>query len=531
MSRNSTLIALALAAGSLAAAPIQDKKPLDLKAADLARRIDHWIEAGYTARQVKPAPLADDAEYLRRVYLDLTGRIPSVAEVHRFLANKDSNKRAALVEELLASKQYLTHFGRFWRNLLIPPTSNPQMQFQATTIETWARQRLEENLSHEKMVYELLTYNNAASNRLTGFGVASNGPNAFYQANEFKAENLAANTARVFLGVKLECAQCHDHPFARWTRTQFWELAAFFPGINRQQIRPNVAVQQNDSQQKRDIEIPGLNKKVQAKFLDGTEPKWEDTTPTRQYLADWIIRRDNPYFARATINRYWEHFFGIGLVDPVDDASQENPPSHPELQDELAEAFILSGYDSRFLIQAITMSKAYQRTSVTTDPSQNDVRAFGRMNLKGMTAEQLFDSLCQATGYRDNLQAQGRGFVGQGSIRGEFLSRFANPSDRRIEHQTSILQALALMNGRLVADVTSLERSQTLAAIIDSPFLDTRSKLQTLFYTTLSRPMRQAEADRFVAYVEKGGPSGDTKKALADVFWVLLNSSEFSLNH
>jgi len=262
---------------------------------------------------------------------------------------------------------------------------------------------------------------------------------------------------------------------------------------------------------------------VQARFLDGKEPRWQPKADSRQVLVAWLTAPDNPFFARVTVNRIWDHLFGVGLVDPVDDFGEENPPSHPELLDDLAAAFVRKNYDARFLIQAITASQAYQRTSTATDASQEDVRALGRMALKGLSAEQLFDSLCQATGFRE-----GRG---TGTVRADFLNRFANPSDRRTEHQTSILQALALMNGKLIADVTSVERSQTLGAIHDSPFLDTKQKLQALFYAALSRPMRAEEESRYLRYVTTGGPSGDSRKALADVFWVLLNSSEFSLNH
>ena len=199
---------------------------------------------------------------------------------------------------------------------------------------------------------------------------------------------------------------------------------------------------------------------------------------------------------------------------------------------ELADAFVKSNYDLKFLIRAIVNSKTYQLSSGRLVSGQDDPRAFGRMALKGLSGEQLFDSLCQATGFRNSARnAQVNVFGGIGTPRSEFLTRFDNSVDKKTEYQTSILQALALMNGKLVADVTSLERSQTLHALLDSPFLTNRQRLDTLYLTTLGRPMRPEEESRLVRYVEAGGPTKNPSKALADVFWVLLNSSEFCLNH
>jgi hypothetical protein len=356
---------------------------------------------------------------------------------------------------------------------------------------------------------------------------------AFYQANEYKPDNLAAHTSRLFLGVKIECAQCHDHPFAKWTRRQFWEYTAFFGGIKPQMVGNGRFVPASDDPAVHEIALPGSEKKVQARFLDGKRPTWPERAESRAVLAEWMTSPDNPFFARAAVNRMWEHFFGVGLVDPVDDFREENPASHPELLDELARAFAESKFDPKFLIRVITATKAYQRTSLVTQRGQEAPRLFARMNLKGLTGEQLFDSLAIATGYRGNQAFGGPVFFfpGNNNPRAEFLSKFANPVDRKTEYQTSILQALALMNGKFVADATSLERSEILAAVVDNPFMTDRQRLDTLFLAALSRPMRPPEASRLTAYVAAGGPSGSSKKALADVFWVLLNSSEFILNH
>jgi hypothetical protein len=535
------LVALGLLQGVTftQAAPAPSETP-EAQAADLAHRIDQRVEAGFASRKIKPVALADDAEFLRRVYLDLTGRIPPVSAVHKFLADTNPDKRRQLVEDLLASPNYVNHMTNVWRAILVPPSNNQQFQAFNPQMEGWLRKRLREDVAYDKVVRDLLTANTGFNGRQRGPVVQQTpddfGAAPFYQSNEFKAENLAAASTRLFMGVKLECAQCHDHPFAKYTRKQFWETAVFFTGLQPQQFRqPNPNQPQQPALSPREIKIPGTEKVVQARFLDGKKPDWKDDSNPRELFAQWLTSTDNPYFARAAVNRLWGHFFGIGIVEPVDDFGDENLPSHPELLDDLARELVAHKYDMKFIIRAITASKTYQLTSAVPDAtavSEDEHRSFNRMALKGLTPEQLFDSLSQATGYRDNMNVnQGRRFNAFGTPRAEFLSRFANASEKRTEHQTSILQALALMNGTFIADVTSLDRSQTLAAIVDSPFLDTRQRLDTLFMAALSRKMREEEATRLVKYVEKGGPSGDARKALADVFWVLLNSSEFCLNH
>jgi hypothetical protein len=504
----------------------------------LAARIDKLIDVAYVERNVTPAPLADDAEFLRRAYLDLAGRIPRTSEVHKFLADTSPDKRLALVEELLNGPHYVRHFSNVWRSLLLPQNNNQLAQALAPQMEAWLRKCFQDNRPYDQMVRELVTAPVAFGGRRAG-GVVQPGnpfdptPVAFFQANELKPDNLAAATSRIFLGVKLECAGCHDHPFATWKREQFWQYAAFFSGVQPQQVRQGQVVPQQDVADRKEIQIPGTDKTVQARFLDGAEPTWKADVSVRATLAEWLTSPENPYFARATANRLWGHFFGIGLIDPVDEFGEDNPASHPEVLDELGRGLARKNFDLKFLIRTLTASKAYQRTSRQTHASQDDVRAFGRMQVKGMTPEQLFDSLALATGYKEQPPVPGRGFNPLGSARAEFLAKFANYSDKRTEYQTSILQALTLMNGRVVADSTSVDltRSMAFAAILTKPFTDDRGRLNDLYVMTLSRPMRPSEEARLVPYVSKGGPSGDSKKALADVFWALLNSSEFIMNH
>lgn len=528
------LAALVVALGAAMARADEPAKPP--AAQELADTIDRLIAAEWKAHNVKPAPVADDAEFCRRVYLDIAGRIPRVSESLEFLEDKDPNKRAKLVDRLLDSAGYVAHFTNVWRAQMVPQANNNfQLQFLVPQFENWLKKQLRDNTGYDAMVREILTQPVVGGGG-RGFGQPQNpgavSPIAFFQANEQKAENLAASTSRLFLGVKLECAQCHDHPFqADLKRKKFWEYAAFFSGIRTQGMGGAFGPVQDDPKL-REIKIPNTDKTVQAKFLDGNDPQWEEGVGARKTLATWMTAKDNPYFAKATVNKLWAHFLGLGLIEPLDEPGPDNPPSHPELLDALAKGFVANDFDLKFVIRAITLSKTYQLTSTASDDSQDEVRLFARAHIKGLTPEQLFDSLALATGYREQANPNQRfGFFGPNNARGEFLQKFANHQDKKTEVQTSILQALSLMNGKFIADATSLERSETLAAIIEFPSFTSADRIEKLYLATVSRKPRPQELERLVKYVDKGGAVNNPKAALADVFWALLNSSEFILNH
>jgi hypothetical protein len=525
------LLAFALPA---AAAPDADKRRADALA--LAATIDRHIDKAWADNKIVPAPRTDDAAFLRRVYLHLAGRIPSVAEAQKFLDDKSADKRVKVVEELLKGNRYPLHLASVWRAVLLPEAvAGSEARGFAGPLEAWLRSRFAADVGWDKMVRELLT--TAAPNRgdganrllldIYGFDPGDgSSPISLYQAKQFKPENLAEVAARTFLGVRLGCAQCHNHPTAQWKREQFWEFAAFFAGVAPRQGQPNQAPP-------RTLKIPNdkTDKTVGPKFLDGKAPALKENDDPRVALAEWVTSKDNPYFARATVNRMWAYLFGVGLVEPVDEmVGAGNEASHPELLDDLAKDFAEHDYDLKYLLLAITSSKAYQLSSARTDPSQDTPRQFARAPLLGMTPEQLYDSVAEAT------RSEDRG------ARGEFLAKFNNLSDRPAEHQTSIIQALALMNGRLTADATSLERSQLLAAILDSPFMDTPQRVETLYLAALSRKPKDKETERAKQFIDAALAPGDKplsaeekekryRHALADVFWALLNSGEFFFNN
>jgi hypothetical protein len=500
------------------------------EASALASRIDQLISARWVEQGVKPVPLADDAEFLRRLYLDLTGKIPHVSEAREFLDDdKRPDKRRRLVEQLLESPRYAAHFANVWRAWLLPEANNQPVRFLVPSFEAWLRQHLQNNTPYDRMVRDLVTRPLASGSQLIPVQDEPN-PIAFFQAGELKPENLGASTSRLFLGVKLECAQCHNHPFARWTRKQFWEYAAFFAGI--QARGPGGVFNQVDEvEDRRELTIPGTDKVVKARLLNGAEPQWQPEISTRRTLAAWMTSPTNPYFARAAANRLWSYFFGIGLIEPVEEPGDANPPSHPELLDELAGRLAAHDFDLKYLIRAIVTSRTYQLSSAAAPPRLEEARLFTRMAVRGLTAEQLFDSLALATLYRERGANRSPAFRGRTSARNEFLSRFAG-REKRTEAQTSILQALMLMNGQFVADATHVDRSELLAAALDSPFLhDSGARIEVLYLATVSRKPRPDELARLVKYVDSGGGKGDAQAALADILWSLLNSSEFMLNH
>ncbi len=505
-------------------------------ATDLAGRIDRHLESRWKSDGITPAAMADDGEFLRRASLHIAGTIPAVSDARRFLRDASPRKRAALIDELLESPQYLTNFSNYWRQVLMPEAGTDlQARAQLPGFEAWLRQHLSKNTPYDAIVRELLTVpldtGRAVNSPFDGMGTAT--PLGFFQSKQVKPENLAAATSRMFLGLRIECAQCHDHPQDVWKRQQFWGYAAFFAGIERVDRNEEFVGRVKEVFDRRELTIPDpeVDRVVQATFLDGSSPKWRTRVSSRRELADWITSKQNPYFARATVNRLWGHFFGVGFVNPVDDFSGTNKPSHPELLDEIAADFAAHNFDLKYLIRAITSTKAYQLTSRKSRDTQDQPQQFARMTVQGLTGEQLFDSLATAVGYFEPTPPQNVSVFGQTGPRAEFLELFAPDNNSVTERQTSILQALALMNGQFTSTATSLDNSATLAAVTDFPLMNDAAKIETLYLAALTRKPRPDELDRLTKYVESGGPSKNQKAALADVFWALLNSSEFLFNH
>jgi hypothetical protein len=503
----------------------------------VAAKIDEILAASWERAKVRPAPPADDAAFLRRASLDIAGKIPPVNDVRKFLADPSPEKRAQAVERLLESPGYVNHFTSTWMDLLIPEANADfqKRQLLSLGMHSWLRKQFVANTPYDKMVRELVTLpmtraasGNQAFDYYQGGGDVS--PMGFYLAKQGKPEDLAASLGRLFLGVRLECAQCHDHPFGKWKREEFWSQAAFFAGMKGPRGDQFFGQPITEASDRRELTIPNTDRVAQARFLDGGQPRWKFKVSARSTLADWMTTKDNPFFAKAIANRMWAHFLGVGIVEPVDDLVDDNPASHPEVLNLLAREFVEQGFDLKFLIRAITATKAYQLSSAMPGPP-SDPRTFSRMAVKGLTAEQLFESLCVATGYRDNMTLQQRLFsFGNTTPRTQFADLFTE-QEKKTEYHTSIPQALTMMNNQLIATATNPDSGEVLGAISASGFMSTEAKVEALYLAALSRKPRPEESARFVRYVEKGGVNDNSKKALADVFWALLNSTEFKFNH
>jgi hypothetical protein len=489
------------------------------------------LGAEWAKAKLQPATPADDAEFLRRVYLDLVGKIPTASEARDFIDDPRPDKRERLIESLLASSSYLARATEIYRALLLPEAdTDAQVRQIAPTFEAWLRKRVAEDAGYDKIVREVLTVRLGSRGRRAASALdprAEPSPLAFYVAKEGKPENLAANTTRVFLGLRLECAQCHNHPFAKWKREEFWGMAAFFSGVSRQG-RDDSFGAIREAENRREITIPGTPKIIKASFLGGVEPNWKGRAPSREVLADWVVSKDNPYFARAAVNRVWARFFGVGLVEPVDDMGEENPPAHPELLAELARQFQVHDHDLKYLIRAITASKAYQLTSAVGRSEVAPAHLFAAMPVRSLSPGQVFDSLTQATGFRGGSPGIG---LGGDSVRDRFFELFADRDEKPTEGQTSILQALSMMNGGITASATTPATGDTLAAVAEAPYLDTAGRIEALYLAALTRRPRPDELTRLVGYVDKRKTDSEKTSALADVFWALLNSPEFRFNH
>ena len=490
----------------------------------IVSRIDELLADGWRTAQVKPAPISDDAEFLRRAYLDLIGRIPRVSECRAYFTDTSANRREQLVDQLTRRPSHATQLTNTWRRFLLPEGTDLERLGGIAFFETWLRGRFAENIPYDRLVFELLTADGANDQP---------GASLFFTAWELKPEKLAASTSRSFLGVQLQCAECHDHPFDRWSQRDFWGYAAFFSRL--------VPAQQNGQlvTEFREVNfgeatIPDTDQKVAPQYLGATSPETETVNSRRWLLATWLTSRDNPYFAQATVNRVWSVLFGRGLVQPAYDMGGHNLPSHPQLLRELSDYFVASDYDLRELLTTLASTRAYHLSSITDkEASSTPPELFARMSVKPMSAEQLYDSLAVATCRIQQVQTGGPTFGANRVLdqaRQTFLNAFQTPSAEGLDYRAGVPQALSLMNGQLTADGADATRSDLLASL-DAPFFDDHQRLTIVFLATLSRYPTELEIAHCQAHLSSFTDTAERRQALSDVFWALLNSAEFTLNH
>ncbi|MGF1582185.1 MAG: DUF1549 domain-containing protein [Gemmataceae bacterium] len=491
--------------------------PTTMKAKKLAERLDQLIEARWKRYEVQPAPLASNETYFRRLSLDLQGRIPTLIETDDFLDDDRENKRSIWIEQMLASRRNSEHLANSWGSVLLPD------KVESTTLGTRAafqqtlRMYFEKNTSYQVLARNIITN----QNRFNRQGLGS-----FYQLHGNTPESMATATSRVFLGVKLDCAQCHAHPFAEWTQDQFWEMAAFF---NASRLVRNTKSGRTPA-----IQIPKTKKVVVAKFLNGAEPDFRSVSSGRQVLADWVVSNKNPYFARATVDHLWMTYFGVSLFEPIlqDDA---DAITHPKLLDTLAKAFIDSDYDIKFMVRAIVHTKAYQRSTQNQSEGPIQLALFARMPVRMLTAEQMYDSIITATspGYiRSDVQTMVAPFNPYQPIqspRFRFLLKFPEQKDFA-KNQTSILQALHMMNGQWLANRVDGKTNKAILDLVRSN-VSLERKIQSFYMMILSRLPNEDEARRYLRYVANAKTKEDQAVRFSNIAWAMLNSAEFRVNH
>ncbi len=488
----------------------------------LSHHIDEAIDACLRAEKVMPSPRCGDAEFVRRIYLDITGHIPSADKAAAFLDSRNPNKRAELIDELLASKDYGKHQADIWQALLLPRTSeNRFLSFDKMT--EWLEKSFNDNKPWDKMVREILTAQGEMD---------TNGAVTYFLAN-LTPDKLTDNATRVFLGVQLQCAQCHDHPFTKWKQDEYWGMAAFFTKVRingnpRQAAMKAGTISINENGKGRPIRLPISAKRVPPKFLQGEQPDLSSSNAYRPVLAKWMTSPQNRYFSRAMVNRVWAQFFGRGLVNPIDDMHDGNQPSHPQLLDELSAQFVASGFDVRQLIRALCNSETYQRTSKPTARNREAVpELFSRMAVKVLTPEQLYDSLVMILGAPNQANPRrnpaNAARLRNASPRALFIAFFKGDDNAEpTEYQAGIPQVLRMMNAPM------LNNFATLAPLLKSDKTPEQI-IERLYLTALARRPSAHELQRCVALVRKH--ADEPRQAYGDILWVLLNSSEFTLNH
>ncbi len=493
-----------------------------LDTAALTKIIDQQINERLAKDNVKTSPQSDDAEFLRRLYLDVVGVIPTPEKVEAFLKSTEPNKRAKVIDELLADPRFGKSLAEVWSGQMIARESNNRF-LNHGPLQNWLAEAFNENKPLDKLVYELLTATGSQD---------ENGAVTYFVGNP-SVDKMTDNVTKMFLGVQLQCAQCHNHPFTDWKQTEYWGMAAFFMKV-RLTATPQQAtkkggtvgiVESNVVKGKKGM-LPESAKIVPAKFLQGEQPKLDKSEPARPVLAKWITAPNNPFFARAMVNRVWYQLFGRGLVSPVDDMHEDNPATHPELLDALTAQLKSNGFDLKYLCRAILNSQAYQRTSRPAHGNGDDEELYSHRLVRVLSPEQLFDSLVQVVGFKGGGDPKNRGVVagkkGPGGPREQFLAFFridegADP----LEYQQGIPQALRLMNSPQLngaaAVAQATKEGETPAGIIER-----------LYLMALSRRPSAEEVQRMTQFVSR---QSDPRTAYGDMLWALLNCSEFATNH
>ena len=490
-------------------------------------RSDHFIDKHVFKKledlHVPPSETADDATFVRRAYLDIIGEIPASDEVRRFLADPDPAKRAQVVDRLLARPEYADFWSLYWGDHL---NNTKQLLYNKGpyTFTRWLFEAFRANMPYDEFVRALMT----------STGNMYDAPATSFYPLMKKPLDLAAQTSQLFLGVRIDCARCHNHPMEKWTQADYNGMAAFFSQVK---YKGGVGPRNNERtlylEFERQFTHPENNRAYRPKFLGGPLADTDSTMDRRAALVDWMTSADNRFFSRAIVNRMWKQFMGRGLVEPVDDFRDTNPPSNPALLDELARNFVQSGYDLHQLIRAITSSRAYQLSATPHHGNKDDTIGYSHFYVRRLGAEQLLDSIAQATGVPEEFVSFYPGTraaqLPEPEVPSYFLDVFDRPSRQLVSDRittNSLNQALHLVSGDTVQEKIADDRG-ILKRMLERG-LGNADILKELYLRTLSRYPTPSELREASGAVES---SAARRRGLEDVFWALLNSKEFLYQH
>jgi len=484
--------------------------------------VDTLLHEKFKKLRIIPSELCSDEEFLRRATLDITGRVPTVDEYNAFLADADPKKRDKLVDDLLGRKEFVELWVMKWAELLTIRTTN-QISYKSMLLYyTWLQDKIANNVPMNVMVQDLLASNG---------GTFANAATNYYQ-NERDTLKVAENVAQVFMGMRIQCAQCHNHPFDRWTMDDYYSFAAFFSQIGRKAAEdPREIIVFNSGTGV--VRHPVGNRVMEPKFLGGETPdvKGKDR---RQIMANWLASNDNPYFARNLSNIVWAHFFGQGIINEVDDVRVSNPPVNGALLDALAAKFTEYNYDFKKIVRDICTSRAYQLSTGTNETNEKDSRNFSHAALRRMRAEIMLDAITQITSTSNKFPGLPNGAravqIANGNTSTYFLTTFGRAKREtvcacEVKMEPNLSQALHMLNGDTVnSKITQGKLIPTrLGEEVPIPQI-----LEELYIRCLCRKPTEKELTNLMEIISQ---EENKQQALEDTFWALLNSREFLFNH
>ncbi len=496
-----------------------DPPPTATSAATAAASVDQMMRQLWVERDVTSAHLCSDSEFLRRATLDLNGIIPTVAQVRAFLSDTDKNKRARVVDRLLDSPRYATHMANTWRDILLPGEFDPAQLPLANELHRWLQEKFAANWRYDRLVAEFISVQDAEAI----------GPAVFYQVHDTDPAKLAAATSRIFLGVQIQCAQCHDHPFDDWSQQDFWGYAAFFARLRASQPNSDPLAFRLIDLTEGEVTLPDTEQVVLPRYPSRAAVDNRLGGTRRRQLAIWLASRDNPFLARAAVNRCWGQLFGRGLVDPVDDMGPNRPAVHPKLLERLSDEFIQSGFDLKSLWRTLVLSEVYQLSSEPGSSASSaggqpaSAEFFQRRLIRRLSPDQLYDSL------RRSLLLPASGEFAADAQRIGFLQAMRTTEPDPTTYGLGMQQVLTLINGPPLT-IALTDHDSGLLGSLQAPFLTVDDQIDILLLATLSRYPTGREREKFGNYLRTAANEAQGERP-GDILWALLNSAEFQLNH